>query len=302
MKRVFFLLCVVVGFYACGPNLSPEEEKLASIERELELQPTVERANEYIDALAAAIGAKREDEVYILPLLQKGLAASKDHGLIHRSPGFLLPLLRMTSDNEARLPLLIDLGDIMFSLKKRHASNVVYRQLMFNYPDNELVGKKRILIDSVAMQSANYVQYLFDQIIVNPDEFGINRNAAMQFIDASEAYALVSPGNKDVPEYLYRAAEAARSMRDFAKSMTLYDWILDEYPDHERSPTVLFIKGFMLEQEFRQTEEARAIYEEFLAKYPDDQMANSAKFLLENLGKSDEEILQSLEGRGPESD
>ena len=88
----------------------------------------------------------------------------------------------------------------------------------------------------------------------------------------------------------------------FISACTIEEEFSEEFPDHERAPTVLFIKGFMLEQEFRQTDEARAIYEEFLIKYPDDQMANSAKFLLENLGKSDEEILQSLEGQGPESD
>jgi TolA-binding protein len=82
-----------------------------------------------------------------------------------------------------------------------------------------------------------------------------------------------------------------------AKAMSLYDWILDKYPNHEKSPTVMFIKGFILEQEFKQEDQARKLYEDFLKKYPNHEMASSAKFLLDNMGKSDEEILKGIEAK-----
>ena len=147
----------------------------------------------------------------------------------------------------------------------------------------------------MANSKSNYVQYLFDQILIDPDEFGINKSAALQFVDASEALALVSPDNEFVPDFLYKAAEIARSMRTLPKAMSLYDWILEDYPEHEKAPTIMFIKGFIMEQDFKKVEEAKKLYSQFLEKYPNHQMAESAKFLLDNLGKSDEEILQTIE-------
>ncbi len=50
--------------------------------------------------------------------------------------------------------------------------------------------------------------------------------------------------------------------------------------------------GFILANELNKTEEAKVIYEEFLKKYPDNQLAGSVKLELESIGKSPEEILQ----------
>jgi TolA-binding protein len=45
-------------------------------------------------------------------------------------------------------------------------------------------------------------------------------------------------------------------------------------------------------------DKAKAVYEEFLRKYPEDEFAGSAQFLLDNLGKSDDELLEALQKKG----
>jgi TolA-binding protein len=127
------------------------------------------------------------------------------------------------------------------------------------------------------------------------DSTSLNEMAARQYVDACEVYALVNPGTDASAEYLHKASETARTLRSTAKALAIYDWILKSYPEHKRSSQALFLKGFTYDNELRDYDKARIVYEEFLQKYPDDEFASSAQFLLENLGKSDDELLEALQ-------
>jgi len=85
------------------------------------------------------------------------------------------------------------------------------------------------------------------------------------------------------------------SNRQFKKALELYEWVYNKYPNHEKAGTALFMQAFTLDNELNQKGKAKAIYEAFVAKYPDNGFADSAKFLLENLGKSDEEIISKFQ-------
>lgn len=263
--------------------------------KEYELDANAERAEVFLDSLDTFIAQHVEDKSYIKPYLEKGINISKAQGMLSRTASYTLPLLRLYPDDEQKKSHLLTLGDVMHALRKRHASSIVYHELAKDYPDDRIVLGKQALVDSSLVDQEDYIKYLFDQILVNPDEYGVNRTSSLKYVDAVEALALVSPDDPRVPTNLYTAAEVARSLRTFPKAMSLYDWLIDAYPDHTKTGNALFIKGFILEQDYKRSDEARSIYERFLRDYPDHDMAASAKFLLDNLGKSDQEILQNID-------
>lgn len=55
-----------------------------------------------------------------------------------------------------------------------------------------------------------------------------------------------------------------------------------------------FLEAFTYDNELKEVDVARQLYEQFIDKFPKDELADDAKFLLKNLGKSDDEILQEL--------
>lgn len=298
----WLILCfAIILVFACQGDSKKGITNVDQAYKEYELQPSVEKAEQYLDTLDNFIRRNIEQKELIKPYLERGVDVSIAQGLLSRTSGYMLPLLRLFPDLENRNARLLSLGDVMHALRKRHASSVIYNELAKKMPGDPQVQQKAGLIDSVARSTENYVDYLFDQILVNPDEFGVNRAASLRYVDGVEALALVSPEKENVPGHLYKAAEVARSMRTFPKAMSLYDWLIERYPDYDKSSTALFIKGFILEQDYGREEEARAIYTRFLAEYPDHEMAESAQFLLNNLGKSDEEILQSIEAQKNQS-
>lgn len=78
----------------------------------------------------------------------------------------------------------------------------------------------------------------------------------------------------------------------YRQALNLYDQIYKNYPDAPEAQKALFLTGFLRANEFNQPDSARAAYELFLKKYPNSEMANSAKLELENIGVAPDEILQ----------
>ena len=301
MQFRFILLLVLLGSYSCQPGIPSEEDELIKLAKAYELQPNSNRATEYLTKATEYIGNNKENYDQIHPILQKAAEISTHAKMYSKASGYHMALIRESKDPEYTKGKLAELGMMMKVLRKPHASVIIYKGLIELYPDDNEVAKLASEMDSEVASSVGYVNYLFDQVLVDPDEYGINRQNALKFVDGSEAFALVRPQHPKAPQFLYKAAEVARSLRTMVKAMNLYDWLLEKYPDDEKSPTTLFIKGFLLEQEFEEEDEARKMYEQFLEKYPNHEMASSAKFLLDNMGKSDEEILKDIEEKRKKS-
>jgi len=95
----------------------------------------------------------------------------------------------------------------------------------------------------------------------------VDYQAANDYIRVCELYALVQPKDDQSPEYLHKAGETARAVRAFP---------------------------FTYDNDLNDKATARALYEEFLKKYPNDDFADDTQFLLKNLGKNDEEIIKGF--------
>ncbi len=77
------------------------------------------------------------------------------------------------------------------------------------------------------------------------------------------------------------------------KAVENYTNLYKNFPDSDKAPKALFTASFIKANELNKIDEARLSYQEFIDKFPKDELASQAKFELDNLGKSPEEILQS---------
>ncbi|GAB4290828.1 MAG: hypothetical protein Kow0098_09730 [Ignavibacteriaceae bacterium] len=76
------------------------------------------------------------------------------------------------------------------------------------------------------------------------------------------------------------------------KAADIFRSVYEKYPDHKQAPLSLFMSGFILANELKLYNLATETYKLFLNKYPDHELASSAKEELENMGLSAEEILK----------
>ena len=118
---------------------------------------------------------------------------------------------------------------------------------------------------------------------------------AMEYIQYCQSYAEKAPNDPEAAKYLFQAAETARSIKKYDQALVIYDKIYSDFSSYAKAPQALFLKAFTLDSEMKQYDKARGLYEEFVKKHPTDEFADDTQFLLENLGKSDEEIIKQFE-------
>ncbi len=119
--------------------------------------------------------------------------------------------------------------------------------------------------------------------------------AAGKLIRKYETYTKKFPKSDNAAMYLYKAGEVARSSGDMRRSVTLLEQLYDNHRSYEKAPQALFLAGFIYENDLKNLDKAKEIYDKFMKKYPDHELAASVKFSLQNLGKPADEIIQGFE-------
>ncbi|MFK7936107.1 MAG: tol-pal system YbgF family protein, partial [Saprospiraceae bacterium] len=125
----------------------------------------------------------------------------------------------------------------------------------------------------------------------------IDFKVANEYMNAAAILAATAKDNEKAAEFLAKAGETARSIRNFPQALSYYQTISDKYPNSAKAAQALFLRAFTLDNDLKRPAEARPLYEAFLQKYPNDDFADDTKFLLENLGKSDDEIIESFNNK-----
>ncbi len=77
--------------------------------------------------------------------------------------------------------------------------------------------------------------------------------------------------------------EIAQMESDSYERIQYYREIVEYYPDHQYAPQALFMIGFVYAEELQNRVEARRRLDELLHKYPDSEVAESAKWMIDNM-------------------
>ncbi len=284
-------------FFSCKSDTSSSVfsgfEQLASLESAYKASPSPSTANALIKNLLEALKKPEVSSEKRKEFLDYGYKLAKEQKIAARMATFLFPIIKDQSPPNP--DKIYELAGLMKGMKKETAANTLYQSLVDKHAGYANIESAKSNITVEIGSVSDYVFSLGERLFEDPDNTGINRAAAMNYVDACEAYALAYPETANAPEYLFKSAEVAKSLRTFPKSLSLYDWILDKYPNYEKAPTALFLKGFIIENNLGDDKKAREIYDSFLAKYPQHDLADDVVFLIENIGKTDEEILQMIE-------
>jgi tetratricopeptide (TPR) repeat protein len=136
------------------------------------------------------------------------------------------------------------------------------------------------------------------------DEEGIRlaRELTGKYIEFADTHK----DDAESPAFLHHAAELSLNLNEHRQSLELYNRVIYQYPGYYKTPECLFMVGFIYENYLLNLGKAKEIYETFIARYPEHDLADDAAACIKNLGKSPEELLREFEqinaGTGGPSD
>jgi tetratricopeptide (TPR) repeat protein len=125
----------------------------------------------------------------------------------------------------------------------------------------------------------------------------INDSAAQAVLQAYDAFATAFPNDSLAPEYLFKAGEVALGLNRPLQALGFFKRTAEDYNAHDKASYSLFLQAYIFDNFLNDDSKAETIYKTFIEKYPNHPMTNDAVFSLENLGKSDEELIRDFEER-----
>ena len=147
--------------------------------------------------------------------------------------------------------------------------------------------------NSITINEINKLEEeLFNAEITTPDIA-----KAKQLAELYIEYAELHPDDSVSPEFLFKASDIAMNVSSPKLTISLFNKILSQYPNYRNVPTVMFLKGFVYEDQLNDYDNARRCYLDFLDKFPESDFADDAVVSLNNLGKSPEELIKEFENK-----
>lgn len=281
---VFFALAAIV-VTACEPN---DNKSIARLEQELEPAFRPGTMDSLIQAYQTAAAKSPTDHEACLLWLTKGAALSYEK---KQDAGAAVDMLEAAlGTHGSGLPLADQMG-LAARIWHGIATGVPATTRM--QPEqgarlDTLMRRHQPWIDSALMQLESRMGF---PLITNNKE-------AMRFIETAEGYAhwvKSKDPDKSIDLYLI-AAGVAKTIGQPNKALQLYLAVSEQYPDHRRAPTALFMMGHIYEADLQDLDRAKNAYEAFLKRYPNDpDYADDARYALKYLGKSPEELIAEFE-------
>ncbi|OQY27744.1 MAG: hypothetical protein B6244_09555 [Candidatus Cloacimonetes bacterium 4572_55] len=92
---------------------------------------------------------------------------------------------------------------------------------------------------------------------------------------------------KKSPKELF---DEAQNSKDPRKALLLYEAIVQQYPETEHAYKAQFMIGFVYSEQLTERDKAKEAFGILIEKYPDSELADDARWMLENMNKSPEEF------------
>ncbi|MEM9024095.1 MAG: tetratricopeptide repeat protein, partial [Bacteroidota bacterium] len=117
---------------------------------------------------------------------------------------------------------------------------------------------------------------------------------AQEVVTLYTGYVDANPWDSISPHYLFKAAEVNIGIKQHKAAISLYERLLEHYPEYDKRPETLYLIGFTYENHLDQMGKAREQYEALIEAYPSHKLAQDARYAIENLGLSDEELIEKF--------
>lgn len=223
---------------------------------------------------------------------QYGAETCEKLGYLSEKRTFLSQLLKCCYRSEETPARLEELAGMLAKDGKTELASVINNALFKQF--NKSPEAQRVNEADRKLDADKFIKSFGEAAFDATGSTGLKEKEAIKYIDLCEAKAMADPKDASSPDYLWKGAEMARTLGSIEKCVALYTALEEQFPTYEKAPDALFVKGYILETSYNDKVNAKLAYEKFIKNYPRHQLAKDAKFLLDNVDKSDDELLKLI--------
>lgn len=144
-----------------------------------------------------------------------------------------------------------------------------YQKIADKYPDSELAFKAAFMGSHLSSDTTQKEMAAADE--------------AYQEYFFNEAQRIQQEASKE--------AELSSQNVEFEKAVNLYQKFLQEYPQSIHAYKAQFMIGFIYNETLQDTAKARQAFRKVLKDYPENDLTDDARWMMDNLDKGPEEII-----------
>ena len=128
-----------------------------------------------------------------------------------------------------------------------------------------------------------------DELFARAEEAAADSSAAGRAADLYREFLQRHPRHGKAAAALKQLAVLAQQRGDMDGAIELYGRLVDEYADSDHGDEAQFMIAFICEEYLRDFDRARLAYQRVIERYPDSELAASARRLLPHVGRAPEE-------------
>lgn len=128
----------------------------------------------------------------------------------------------------------------------------------------------------------------------------LDKTVATKAINDFNAYASVCKNDSLAPVFLVKAGQVAQAIGDFNQAQAMLNKCVNGYTQFKNRGAALFMLAQLYDDPkmLNNEEEAKKIYEQILSEYSTTSYATDARAAIQNLGKTDEQLIQEFLKKG----
>lgn len=157
--------------------------------------------------------------------------------------------------------------------------------------------EKDILSKDPKVEILNRIKNLEDQMHRSEK---IDNVLAGQALQIYHEYSQTYPTDEITPDYLFKAGEIATAIQQYPQAYSHYKTISEKYPSYKMIQESMFLEASILDNYLNEDDKARVVYEALIKRFPESTYAKDAKSAIDNLGKSDEDLIKEFKKKNGE--
>ncbi len=300
--QYFFALAIVLTIIGCTNEPSGLLGEISKLEKEVEATPTVDVINKLTAKYDEYIVENPDSVEWNGRYLYRSAARKLQMNSISKAVTLLDRGVKEFSASSATPKTLLLLGELYKDkFVKPEYADWYYELLAKTYPNDENAATAKSKKSNPAITLDEIILNKKEELYLDSAKTRINQATIRQLINMYKQYATLLPDEPKTPDYLYETYELSNSIRLFQDAVVACETLSSKYPDHPRASTAMFLTGYLYENEMRDLDKAKAIYTDFITKFPKHEFADDAQFALDNLGKSPDEILKELQEKNKQN-